>query len=147
MGGAYPVLVKDRELIVEVLEREEAGFARTLQTGLALLEEAQREVASSGSTVFPGDVAFKLHDTHGFPIELTQEIVSESGLSVERGAFDEAMRAARAGPPKAKTLNLADDAQYRDLIERHGTTEFVGRDVSRYSVETEVSRYSRVKTA
>jgi alanyl-tRNA synthetase len=139
MGVAYPVLVKDRELIVEVLEREEAGFARTLRTGLVLLEEAQRDVRASGSTVFPGDVAFKLHDTHGFPIELTEEIVSESGLSVERAAFDEAMKQQRErARATAKTLNLADDAQYRDLIDRHGTTEFVGRDVTRYSIETEV---------
>ncbi|HEY5437560.1 MAG TPA: alanine--tRNA ligase [Acidimicrobiales bacterium] len=139
MGGAYPVLVKDRDLIVEVLEREEAGFARTLRTGLSLLEEAQRDVVASGQSVFPGSVAFKLHDTHGFPIELTDEIVSEAGLSVERRAFDDAMTAQRErARANAKTLNLADDAQYRDLIERHGTTEFVGRDVTRYSIETEV---------
>ena len=139
MGGAYPVLVKERDLIVEVLEREETGFARTLKTGLSLLEEAQREISASGATVFPGDVAFKLHDTHGFPIELTDEIVSESGLSVDRDAFDAAMTEQRErARSKAKTLNLADDAQYRDLIERRGTTEFVGRDVSRYSIETEV---------
>ena len=139
MGVAYPNLVKERDLIVEVLEREETGFARTLKTGLSLLEEAQRDVVSSGATVFPGDVAFKLHDTHGFPIELTDEIVSESGLSVDRGAFDAAMTEQRErARSKAKTLNLADDAQYRDLIESRGTTEFVGRDVSRYSIETEV---------
>ena len=139
MGDAYPALVSDRDLIVEVLEREEAGFARTLRTGLSLLEEAQREVTTSTAIVFPGDVAFRLHDTHGFPIELTEEIVAESGLSVDRDAFETAMtkqrERARAG---AKILNLADDAQYRDLIERHGTTEFVGRDVTRYSIETEV---------
>jgi alanyl-tRNA synthetase len=139
MALAYPVLAKDRDLIIEVLEREEVGFARTLKTGLSLLEEAQRGVVASGATVFPGDVAFKLHDTHGFPIELTDEIASESGLSVDREAFDEAMTAQRErARSKAKTLNVADDAQYRGLIESHGTTEFVGRDVSRYSIETEV---------
>ena len=139
MGAAYPALVKDRDLIVEVLEREEAGFARTLRTGLSLLEEAQRDVLTSGSTIFPGDVAFKLHDTHGFPIELTDEIVAESGLSVERSAFDEAMTAQRErARSNAKTLRVADDAQYRELIERHGATEFVGRDVTRYSIETTV---------
>ena len=139
MASAYPALVKDRDLIIEVLEREEAGFARTLRTGLSLLEEARDEVLASASTVFSGDVAFKLHDTHGFPIELTSEIVAESGLVVERDAFDAAMAVQRErARAKAKTLNLADDAQYRDLIERHGTTEFVGRDVSRYSVETQV---------
>ena len=138
-GGAYPVLVKDRDLIVEVLEREEAGFARTLRTGLSLLEDARDEVLASGSTVFPGDVAFKLHDTHGFPIELTDEIVAESGLEVERAAFDAAMTAQRErARASSKALNVADDAQYRDLVERHGVTEFVGRDITRYVVETSV---------
>jgi alanyl-tRNA synthetase len=139
MGVAYPVLVKDRDLIISVLEREEAGFARTLRTGLSLLEGAQQEVAASGSTVFPGDVAFRLHDTHGFPIELTEEIVGEAGLSVERNAFDAAMKEQRdRARSSAKTLNLADDAHYRDLVERHGATEFVGRDITRYSIETTV---------
>ena len=138
-GSAYPVLVKDRDLIVEVLEREEAGFARTLRTGLSLLEEARDEVLASGLTVFPGDVAFKLHDTHGFPIELTGEIVAESGLEVERAAFDAAMTSQRErARASSKALNVADDAQYRDLVERHGVTEFVGRDLTRYVVETSV---------
>ncbi len=139
MGVAYPALVKDRDLIVEVLEREEAGFARTLRTGLSLLEDAQREVLASGATIFPGDVAFKLHDTHGFPIELTDEIVAEAGLRVERQAFNEAMTVQRErARASAKTLRVADDAQYRELIERDGPTEFVGRDVTRYSIETTV---------
>ena len=139
MGAAYPHLVEERDLIVEILEREEAGFARTLRTGLSLLEEAQREVVAQGTLIFPGDVAFKLHDTHGFPIELTDELVAESGLSVERAAFDEAMAQQRERARKsAKTLRVADDAQYRELIERHGATEFVGRDVTRYSLETTV---------
>ncbi|NNN00749.1 MAG: alanine--tRNA ligase [Acidimicrobiaceae bacterium] len=139
MGGAYPVLVKDRDLIVEVLEREEAGFARTLRTGLSLLEDARDEVVSSGSRLFPGDVAFRLHDTHGFPVELTEEIVAESGLEVERSSFDAAMKVQRErARSRAKTLNLADDAHYRDLVEAHGTTEFIGRDIARYSVETQV---------
>jgi alanyl-tRNA synthetase len=139
MGGAYPALVKDRDLIVEVLEREEAGFARTLRTGLSLLEEARDDVLAKKATVFPGDIAFKLHDTHGFPIELTDEIVGESGMVVERAAFELAMQEQRErARAAAKTLNLADDAHYRDLVERHGATEFVGRDVTRYSVETQV---------
>jgi alanyl-tRNA synthetase len=139
MGGAYPVLVKDRDLIIEVLEREESGFARTLRTGLSLLEEARDEVLGSGASVFPGDVAFRLHDTHGFPVELTSEIVAESGLEVDRMSFDEAMsRQRERARANAKTLKLADDAQYRDLLEVHGSTEFVGRDVGRYSLETTV---------
>ena len=139
MGGAYPVLVKDRELIVSILEREESGFARTLRTGMTLLEEARDEVTKAGASVFPGDIAFKLHDTNGFPIELTSELVAEEGLEVDRAAFDEAMAQQRARARAAsKNLHLADESQYRDLIERHGTTTFLGRDVSHYSLETTV---------
>jgi alanyl-tRNA synthetase len=139
MGPAYPNLVEQRDLIVEILEREEVGFARTLRTGLTLLEEAQRDVVTNGGRVFPGEVAFKLHDTHGFPIELTSELVGEAGLLVERDVFDNAMAEQRDRARKsAKTLRVADDAQYRDLIERNGATEFVGRDVTRYSLETTV---------
>jgi alanyl-tRNA synthetase len=139
MGDAYPVLVKDRDLIVSILEREEAGFARTLRTGLSLLEEARDQVQRSGSVIFPGGVAFKLHDTHGFPIELTEEIVGESGLLVERDVFDLAMKDQRdRARSSAKALNLADDAHYRELVESHGITEFVGRDITRYSIESTV---------
>lgn len=139
MGDAYPILRKDRDLIVSVLEREEAGFARTLRTGMTLLEEARRDVQASASVVFPGDVAFRLHDTHGFPIELTSELVAEEGLSVDRAAFDAAMSEQKTrARASSKNLHLADDSQYRDLIERAGTTSFIGRDASHYSVETTV---------
>ncbi len=139
LGEAYPVLVQDRDLIVSILEREEAGFARTLRTGMTLLEEARDDVTRSGARVFPGDVAFRLHDTHGFPIELTSEIVAESGLDVDRVAFDRAMDEQRERARRSsKALNLADDAHYRELIERHGVTEFLGRDAGHYSVETTV---------
>src|ERR1019366_4204789 len=116
-----------------------AGFARTLRTGMALLDEARADVVHSGASVFPGDVAFRLHDTHGFPIELTSEIVAESGLEVDRPAFDAAMTEQRERARRSsKALNLADDAQYRELIERFGTTEFIGRDAAHFSLETTV---------
>jgi alanyl-tRNA synthetase len=106
---------------------------------MTLLEEERNKVTKSGSLIFPGDMAFKLHDTHGFPIELTDEIVAESGLSVERDAFDAAMTEQKErARSKAKALNLADESQYKDLIESHGATNFVGRDVERYSIETSV---------
>jgi len=140
MGDAYPTLKENRELIVEILEREEAGFLRTLRAGLALLDDERARVVEGGRTVFPGDVAFLLHDTHGFPVELTNEIVAESGLEVDLAAFDAAMSAQRErARSNAKTLRLADDAQYRDLLESTGATEFVGREVARYSIETTVT--------
>ena len=139
MGDAYPVLLKDRELIKSVVEREEAGFARTLKNGMNFLDEAKQEALSSGSSLVSGSVAFKLHDTHGFPIELTQEVLAESGLGVDRDGFDSEMteqkERARAG---AKTLRIADESQYKALIESHGATEFVGREVSRFSIESTV---------
>ncbi len=139
MGTAYPTLIDERDLIVEILEREESGFARTLRTGWRSWKTLVARSRRAGPASFLVNSAFKLHDTHGFPIELTSEIVAESGLGVERDAFDQAMSAqrerARAG---AKTLRKADDAQYRELIETAGATEFVGRDVSRYSLETTV---------
>ncbi len=139
MGGAYPVLGRDRDLIVEVLEREEAGFARTLRTGMSLLDEARRDLAALGATSIPGDVAFRLHDTHGFPVELTAEIAAESGLEVDRAGFDRAMAAQRErARASAKTLRVADDAQYRELVDRYGVTAFLGRDLSHYSIETSV---------
>jgi alanyl-tRNA synthetase len=117
MGGAYPTLVKDRDLIVEVLEREEAGFARTLRTGLSLLEEAQRDVAQvaprSSRVTWPSSCTTPT----GSPIELTDEIVAESGLRRARGLRRGDAEQRERARSNAKTLNLADDAQYRDLIE------------------------------
>ena len=139
MGSAYPVLVKDRELIKSVVEREEAGFARTLRNGMNFLEEAKKEALDSGSKAVSGSVAFKLHDTHGFPIELTQEVLSESGLEVDRAGFDAEMTEQRErARASAKTLRIADESQYKAIIESHGATEFVGRDVSRFSIEAAV---------
>jgi alanyl-tRNA synthetase len=139
MGTAYPVLVKDREMIEAVLEREESGFSRTLRTGLSLLEAASDDVRSAHSRVIPGEVAFRLHDTHGFPIELTAEIASESGLEVDRDGFDAEMSAQRErARASSKIGSRADDSHYREILDAHGVSEFVGRDLSRYSVETTV---------
>ena len=139
MGEAYPVLVRDREIIEAVLEREEAGFARTLRTGLTLLEEAAQSVRKSKSMIFPGDVAFRLHDTHGFPIELTSELAVEQGLEVDREAFESAMSQQRErARAAAKMKNIADDQAYRAIMDSSGPSEFVGRDLSRYSLEATV---------
>jgi alanyl-tRNA synthetase len=139
MGDAYPVLVKDRELIESVLAREEEGFSRTLRTGLALLQEASDEVQRTKTVVFPGDVAFRLHDTHGFPFELTEEIVAEMGLSVDRDAFRSAMDEQRARARAASKIALrADESAYRTLLESVGPSEFVGRERDRYALESTV---------
>ncbi len=139
MGDAYPVLVKDRELIEAVLEREEAGFSRTLKTGMSLLTEAATDVRSRNNDLLPGDVVFRLHDTHGFPFELTSEIAEEQGLRVDRAGFDDAMREQRERARNAaKNVVRADDGAYRAVLDAAGPSEFVGRERSRYSLEATV---------
>ena len=139
MGDAYPVLVKDRELIESVLAREEAGFSRTLKTGMSLLTEAATDVRAHNNDVFPGDVVFRLHDTHGFPFELTSEIAEEQGLRVDRAGFDDAMREQRErARSAAKNVVRADDGAYRAVLDAAGPSEFVGRERSRYSLEATV---------
>ena len=98
LGQAYPALVAQHDLIVDVVAREEAGFDRTLRAGLSRLEEA----FATGAKVLGGDVAFTLHDTHGFPVELTEELARDAGVEVDRAGFDAAMaeqreRARRGG--------------------------------------------------
>ena len=138
MGDAYPILRADRDLIEGVLVREEEGFSRTLRNGLALLEDATTELA--GSTVaLPGEVAFRLHDTHGFPIELTEELVAEQGIGVDRDGFDALMAEQRErARAAARQPRAADEAAYRSLLEDAGPTIFVGRRHEDYTAAANV---------
>jgi len=139
MADAYPSLITDQSLISSILQREEDGFARTLRAGLSLLTEETSNVVASKSTVFPGDVAFKLHDTHGFPLELTAEVVVEQGLVVDRAAFDVAMGEQRSrARAAAKSKIVGDDSVYREIVDSSGLTTFIGRDAARYSIESTV---------
>ena len=81
LGDVYPEIVAGRALILRILEREESQFRKTLQTGLAILEDELEKLPDGGS--LPGSVAFTLHDTYGFPIEVTEEIVADRGFSVD----------------------------------------------------------------
>ena len=92
LGGAWPALVENHDMILSVLDREEAGFDRTLRAGLGRLEEA----FATGDKVLGGDVAFTLHDTHGFPVELTEELARDAGVEVDRAGFDAAMAEQRS---------------------------------------------------
>ena len=91
MGEAYPVLIKDGERIARVLEEEEERFARTLDTGMAILDKVTNQL-ERGSDI-PGDTAFLLYDTYGFPLDLTEDIARERHLGVDRQGFDSAMAA------------------------------------------------------
>jgi alanyl-tRNA synthetase len=139
MADAYPSLITDQSLISSILQREEDGFARTLRAGLSLLTDEADNVVASKSKVFPGNVAFKLHDTHGFPLELTAEVVEERGLAVDRSAFDLAMGEQRARARAAsKGKTVGDDSVYREILDASGVTTFMGRDAARYSIESTI---------
>ncbi|HEU4894329.1 MAG TPA: alanine--tRNA ligase [Acidimicrobiia bacterium] len=125
MGDAYPDLVEKRDLILDVVTREEEKFRRTLESGHQLLDTELQE----GQTL-SGGAAFKLHDTYGFPIDLTKEIAAERGVEVDLAGFDLEMEAQRSRARAAwKGSDSADAADvYREVIEGHGLTDFVGYD-------------------
>jgi len=138
LGEAYPILRHDIDLITDVLQREEEGFGRTLRTGLALLNEAL-DGATGPDASLSGEVAFRLHDTHGFPIELTEELAAERSLDVDRPGFEilmtEQQERARAA---ARQPRAADEAAYRSILEAHGPTIFVGRRSDDFSTSCQV---------
>jgi alanyl-tRNA synthetase len=102
MSGHYTELAQRRDQIVDVLSMEERKFNQTLATGLALLEKELARLAAAGKTVLPGAAAFRLYDSHGFPVELTEEVVAERGLRVDRAGFDAELEAQRE---RARKLN------------------------------------------
>ena len=125
MGEAYPDVVKNRDFITGVITREEERFRHTLRTGLTILEDE----LSSGATVLPGAAAFKLHDTFGFPLEVTTEITAERGVEVDVDGFNVEMAEQRRRAKEARRTGGVDDDRvdrYRELVEQFGTTEFFG---------------------
>ncbi len=130
MGPSYPELVSDFDRINRIAVAEETAFNRTLVAGSRLFEEAARSTKSSGRTMLSGHDAFTLHDTYGFPIDLTLEMASEAGLSVDELGFRELMaeqrRRAKADAAARKHAH-ADLTAYRELVDA-GPTEFTGFD-------------------
>ncbi|MDQ7877810.1 alanine--tRNA ligase [Microbacterium sp. QXD-8] len=128
MKDAYPVVEADWARISQYALAEEATFLRTLAAGESLLDESLAETKATGGTTLTGSEAFLLHDTYGFPIDLTLEIAEEAGLSVDRAAFDGLMQEQRArakADARARKRQLADTSVYRDL-RAQGETVFTG---------------------
>ena len=97
------------------------------------------EAFATGTKVLAGDVAFTLHDTHGFPVELTEELARDAGVEVDRAGFDAAMAAQRErARAAAKSSRAGDEAAYRALLEAEGPTSFVGRGRENYEVPARV---------
>ncbi|MEL7167140.1 MAG: alanine--tRNA ligase [Pseudomonadota bacterium] len=128
MGAAYPELGQAQALITETLEAEETRFKQTLDRGLKLLDDELAGLDEGAD--LSGDAAFKLYDTYGFPLDLTQDALREKGRGVDTDAFDAAMaeQKARARAAWSGSGDAAYQAIWFDVAEAHGATEFLGYD-------------------
>jgi alanyl-tRNA synthetase len=125
--GAYPELAEKRDMITKLVRVEEESFARTIDQGLQLLNGYMDETVKSGKTVFPGEDAFRLSDTYGFPIDLTKEIVAERGLTVDEEEFGRLMREQRERARAARKNAGADAwAGESNVLDGVPETEFLG---------------------
>ena len=126
MKGAYPELATNSDFILGVITREEEKFRATLRNGLTILED---EMAGDKKSQISGTAAFTLHDTYGFPLELTQEIAGERGVAVDTDGFEREMNQQRERAKNARKNDVADPqrvAAYKSLVDQHGATTFVG---------------------
>jgi alanyl-tRNA synthetase len=112
MGAAYPELQRDGARVAEVLKQEEERFFQTIANGMEILEGELAAMAKNGSTVFNGDTAFKLHDTFGFPLDLTGDVCRERGVTVDSAAFDAAMTRQREQARASAKFKVAAGLQY-----------------------------------
>ncbi|MBO0781431.1 MAG: alanine--tRNA ligase, partial [Ktedonobacteraceae bacterium] len=127
MGDYYSELHTRRDRIVEILSLEEKKFGQTLNTGLALLNELLDDLKQKKQVVIPGEQVFKLYDTHGFPVELTQEIAAEHGLTIDASGFEESMQRQQERSRAASAFTQAqDDRALAEILKRVGPTEFTG---------------------
>ncbi len=127
MGAAYPDLTRAEAVISETLKLEEVRFRQTLANGLRLLDDA---VVKMNGTELPGEVAFSLYDTYGFPLDLTQDALRARGLTVDTKGFDAAMAAQKAAARAAwaGSGEAATETQWFSIRDRSGATEFLGYD-------------------
>jgi alanyl-tRNA synthetase len=126
MADDYPELVASHQTVRTTVAREEARFRETLRTGSAILDTALARLEPGAP--LPGDVAFQLHDTYGFPLEVTQEIVAEQGVEVEQAGFDAAMDEQRQRAKEARKVAVAGDAtDFQAVLDQFGPTDFTGR--------------------
>jgi alanyl-tRNA synthetase len=139
MGGAFPELNKQRDLVTKVIREEEDSFLRTLETGIRMLENIMEVARKKNVTEISGTVAFELYDTYGFPLDLTELILREESFTVNREDFEKAMEEQKNRSRNATQLETGDWTEVRPCIE----SEFVGYD-SKYC-ELKICRYRKVK--
>ena len=129
MGGAYPDLVADQAKIMQALATEEAQFARTLDKGMIILDEALSDLTGS---IIPGEIIFRLYDTYGFPVDLTNDIARERELTLDIEGYESAMAAQRKRSQEGGAFKV----DYNDAVALDGETVFVGYDCT--TAETSV---------
>ncbi|WP_019814012.1 alanine--tRNA ligase, partial [Saccharomonospora saliphila] len=129
MSPSYPEVARDFDRISDVMRTEEESFLATLTSGSRIFDLAADQTRRAGGTMLAGDKAFQLHDTYGFPIDLTLEMAAEQGLSVDEDGFRTLMEEQRQrakADAAARKSGHGDLSAYRTLLERHGETEFLG---------------------
>ena len=137
MGEAYPELPAQRELIGRVMKEEEYSFLRTLEKGINLLNTAMEELKAQGKTQLDGVQAFRLFDTYGFPLDLTELICRENGFTVDEQQFDEEMQKQKA---RARNAAVVENSDW--VVLKEGEQQFVGYDYTEY--ECHILRYRKV---
>lgn len=138
MGEAYPELPAQRELIIRVIKEEEDSFLRTLENGIRMLDNAIAAAQAAGKKEISGKEAFILYDTYGFPLDLTELILKEKGMTLDQAGFDKEMQA-----QKERARNAAATETGDWTVVNEGDPEFVGYDST--SCETSILRYRKVK--
>ena len=138
MGEAYPEIARQRDLIMKVTKEEEDSFLRTLENGIKMLESAITEARKQGKTEISGKEAFVLYDTYGFPLDLTQLILKENGMTLDQAGFDKEMEAQKTRARNAAAVEATD---WITLAE--GEQQFVGYDAT--EADTRILRYRHVK--
>ncbi len=138
MGEAYPELPRQRDLIMKVIKEEEDSFLRTLENGIRMLDDSIAAAKAQGKNEISGKEAFTLYDTYGFPLDLTQLILKENGMTLNQKEFDVEMEAQKSRARNAAAVEATDWVTVND-----GEQEFVGYDVD--SCDARILRYRHVK--
>ena len=138
MGDAYPELIAQKTLIEKVIKEEEEAFLRTLETGIRLLDKTMEDTKAAGKTEISGKDAFTLYDTFGFPLDLTELILRENGMTVNLEEFNAEMQQQKQRARNAAAIETGDWITLKE-----GTTEFVGYDYTEY--EASILRYRQIK--
>mgnify|MGYP001549800100 FL=1 len=129
MGEVYPELRERRDLIASISEQEEVRFRETLERGLEMLDAEIAGLKARGASTIPGDVAFKLYDTFGFPKDLTDVIARERDIAIDEEGYKRARDAQKEQSAGSKVGEAAIEAVWHEIVEKNGAVRFTGYEV------------------